>query len=80
MYSDEFLREGDFLMVRTVAGKDGRAIGRNTDGRAILFSRHSDLTKQVVPGQEVDCRFVCIALVHVNFTGLPCMPSNRKTF
>jgi len=42
-------------------GQAGGVIGRNPDGRAILFSHDSPYRNLLRPGQEVECRVVRVA-------------------
>ncbi len=54
--SDEVrkLTLGEILTVRTVAGREGKAIARMDDGRVVLFDQNNEYFDMLVPGMTVE--------------------------
>ncbi len=55
------LRLGDKITVRTLPGRDGKPIGRLSDGCIILFNQDNPYFSMLSPGQSVECHVTVIS-------------------
>ena len=55
------LRLGEKLTVRIVPGRDGKPIGRLSDGCIILFDQENPYFNMLAPGQSVECQIIVIS-------------------
>ena len=55
------LRLGDKITVRIMPGRDGKPIGRLSDGCIILFNQDNPYFKMLAPGQSVECHVTVIS-------------------
>jgi len=59
------LRLGDKITVRIVPGRDGKPIGRLSDGCIILFNQDNPYFSMLAPGQSVECKVIVISEKYV---------------
>jgi len=55
------LRLGDKITVQTLPGRDGKPIGRLSDGCIILFNQDNPYFQMLAPGQSVECHVTVIS-------------------
>ncbi|GAH54331.1 unnamed protein product, partial [marine sediment metagenome] len=59
------LRLGDKITVHIVPGRDGKPIGRLSDGCIILFNQENQYFHMLAPGQSVECHVTVISEKYV---------------
>ena len=59
------LRLGEKITVRTLPGRDGKPIGRLSDGCIILFDQENPYVSMLAPGQSIECNVIVISEKYV---------------
>ena len=59
------LHVGEKITVRTLPGRDGKPIGRLSDGCVILFDQDNPYVSMLAPEQSVECEVIVISEKYV---------------